>query len=44
MYRRVPDTTKIHELTGWRAEIALDRILDDVISEKGQGSSRAISE
>ena len=34
MYRRVPDTTKIRELTGWRAEITLDSILDDVISEK----------
>jgi UDP-glucose 4-epimerase len=33
MARRVPDTTKLETLTGWRATRSLDQILDDVISE-----------
>lgn len=31
MRRRIPDTTKIHEALGWRAERTLDDILRDVI-------------
>jgi UDP-glucose 4-epimerase len=30
MQRRVPDTTRIHELTGWNPELALDDIILDV--------------
>jgi UDP-glucose 4-epimerase len=33
MLRRVPDTQKIRELTGWRAQRTLDDILADVIAE-----------
>lgn len=33
MVRRVPDTTKIETLTGWRAERDLGEILEDVIGE-----------
>ena len=32
MERRVPDTSKLEALTGWRPERDLERILDDVIS------------
>ena len=31
MRRRVPDTNKIHRVTGWEPEFGLDQILDDVI-------------
>ncbi|GAB4579834.1 MAG: SDR family NAD(P)-dependent oxidoreductase [Anaerolineales bacterium] len=34
MRRRVPDTTKIKELTGWEPMRSLERILSDVIAEK----------
>ncbi len=33
MQRRVPDTGKIEQLFGWRAERTLEKILDDVIAE-----------
>ncbi|MEJ7764972.1 MAG: GDP-mannose 4,6-dehydratase [Acidimicrobiales bacterium] len=33
MRRRVPDTTKLRDLTGWEAARGLDDILDDVIAE-----------
>ena len=33
MRRRVPDTSKLHALTGWRATRTLEDILDDVIAE-----------
>lgn len=33
MTRRVPDTTKIRELTGWTPQRALDEILVDVVAE-----------
>ena len=32
MERRVPDTAKIHDLTGWEPKRSLDDILDDVIT------------
>lgn len=32
MRRRIPDTTKIHNALGWRAEMSLDDILRDVIA------------
>lgn len=31
MRRRVPDTTKLRELTGWKAKHNLDAIIDDVV-------------
>ena len=33
MRRRVPDTTKLRELTGWTTSRTLEAILDDVIAE-----------
>jgi UDP-glucose 4-epimerase len=33
MRRRVPDTTKLRELTGWQASRSLEDILEDVIAE-----------
>jgi UDP-glucose 4-epimerase len=33
MTRRVPDVSKISQLTGWRARRSLDQILDEVIAE-----------
>ena len=33
MRRRVPDTTKVRDLTGWEAARSLEDILDDVIAE-----------
>jgi UDP-glucose 4-epimerase len=33
MARRVPDTTKVHALTGWVATAGLTEILDDVAQE-----------
>jgi UDP-glucose 4-epimerase len=41
MARRVPDTSKINELTGWRPTRALDDILDDVIRESTVERSRS---
>jgi UDP-glucose 4-epimerase len=37
MQRRVPDTTKIYERTGWRPTRSLDEILSDVIDEHRAG-------
>jgi UDP-glucose 4-epimerase len=34
MRRRMPDTTKVRELTGWRAQCTLDDILSDVIDRE----------
>ncbi len=34
MRRRVPDTSKIQQLTGWESARTLDNILKDVIAEK----------
>ena len=33
MAKRVPDVSKVRELTGWKAERRLADVLDDVISE-----------
>ncbi len=33
MERRVPDTTRLRELTGWRPRFGLDEILDSTIAE-----------
>jgi UDP-glucose 4-epimerase len=33
MSRRVPDVTKLHQLTGWQAKRSLAEILEDVIGE-----------
>ena len=33
MRRRVPDTTKLREKTGWQPKLRLEEILDDVIAE-----------
>ncbi len=33
MSRRVPDVTKVHQLTGWQAKRSLAEILEDVIGE-----------
>lgn len=32
MQRRVPDTRKIEKITGWKAKLNLEQIIDDVIS------------
>jgi UDP-glucose 4-epimerase len=37
MQRRVPDTTKIYERTGWRPTRSLDEILSDVVDEHRAG-------
>jgi UDP-glucose 4-epimerase len=44
MRRRVPDTSKLHALTGWRPVRTLEDILDDVIAESRaeQVSSRLL--
>jgi UDP-glucose 4-epimerase len=34
MFRRIPDTTKIHHLIGWRATKSLNAILADVVRER----------
>jgi len=33
MRRRVPDTSKLRNLTGWQTKLSLEEILDDVIAE-----------
>ena len=33
MRRRMPDTSKIHALNGWKVEKSLDEIIDDVAKE-----------
>ena len=35
MYRRVPDTTKVRELIGWRATRTLDDVVRDVVACQG---------
>ena len=39
MERRVPDTTKIRNLTGWEPTRTLDDILDDVIAFERERTS-----
>jgi UDP-glucose 4-epimerase len=39
MHRRVPDTTKVHELIGWHATRSLEDIVNDVV-EHGRATSR----
>jgi hypothetical protein len=34
MFRRIPDTTKIQRLIGWRPTKSLDAILADVVGER----------
>jgi UDP-glucose 4-epimerase len=34
MQRRVPDTTRIYELTGWEAKRSLERIIQDVLAHE----------
>ena len=34
MFRRIPDTSKIHRLIGWKATKSLSAILADVIGER----------
>ncbi len=36
MGRRVPDTTKLRQLTGWAPVYALDVIIDDVLRASGE--------
>ena len=31
-YRRVPDTTKLRNLTGWKPQFSLDQIIEDVVA------------
>jgi UDP-glucose 4-epimerase len=42
MERRIPDTTRLRELTGWAPRFGLDEILDSTIAEMRRGS-RALS-
>ncbi len=41
MLRRVPDTSKIASLTGWKPTRTLNHILDDVVRESTQERSRS---
>ena len=41
MERRVPDTTKLRELTGWQPRYRLADVLDEIITEAGVGASPA---
>jgi len=41
MLRRVPDTSKIASLTGWKPARTLNHILDDVVRESTQERSRS---
>jgi hypothetical protein len=34
MFRRIPDTTKIERLIGWKPTKALNAILADVVGER----------
>ena len=36
MARRVPDTSKLERLTGWRPQHALEEILEEMINEAAQ--------
>ena len=40
MRRRVPDTTKLHELTGWEPRRSLDDILVDAIADARRAQLR----
>jgi UDP-glucose 4-epimerase len=42
MQRRVPDITKVRELTGWQPTHTLDQILDDVIAD-AQEEARSLA-
>lgn len=43
MRRRVPDTTKLRDLTGWEPKRTLEDILDDVIAEsRAEKASKAL--
>jgi UDP-glucose 4-epimerase len=45
MMRRLPDISRIRELTGWEPERSLDEILDEVIAEaRAENAERALSE
>jgi UDP-glucose 4-epimerase len=37
MRRRLPDTSRIQALVGWKPEYSLDQILEDVIASESQG-------
>ena len=40
MRRRIPDTTRIHELIGWIPKIGLDQTILDIVSQfKSDGLS-----
>jgi len=39
MARRVPDTSKLHALTGWAPNVGLSAILEDVIEDQRSSSS-----
>jgi UDP-glucose 4-epimerase len=41
MRRRVPDTTKVRDLTGWQAKRTLDEILDDALEDAEHELARA---
>ena len=43
MYRRVPDTSKIAELIGWRPSRSLSEIIDDVAAHQSEAPARAIT-
>ena len=42
MERRVPDTTKLRELTGWTPRDRLSDVLDEIIAETGSGAARTL--
>lgn len=44
MRRRVPDTTKIQHLIGWRPKRTLEETLADIVREYGSSSDRACRE
>lgn len=41
MQRRVPDTTRVRRLLGWRAEYSLDEILESVATHLSQSGALA---
>jgi UDP-glucose 4-epimerase len=44
MYRRIPDTTRVRELTGWRPTLGLDEIIRDVADDQRGLLDREVSE
>lgn len=45
MRRRMPDTTKLHALTGWQPTIVLDQTIADIIAQFGdEGLGEAITQ